>query len=90
MESAGQDEQADGARRWDEDLKIEAFVVQIRVHPPHSPNRHGVWRGTVTRVSDRTRIPIHDLGQIVPFIASCLEPLNARQSFRTWLIRRLY
>jgi hypothetical protein len=82
-----QDEEA----RWQAEAPtLESFVIRFWIHPPQEPDTTGLWRGMVTHVSDGKRIPIHDIGQIIPFIASYLEALNVRHGLRTRLICRLY
>lgn len=90
MDSSNPDSQDEAARWQADDPTLESFVVRFWIHPPHGREGSGVWRGTVTHVPDGKRIPIHDIGQVVPFIASYLEDLNVRHSLRTRLICRLY
>ena len=90
MDSSSPYSQDEEARWQAEDPALESFVIRFWIHPPQEPDRTGRWRGTVIHVPDGKRIPIHDIGEIIPFIASYLEALNVRHSLRTRLICRLY
>jgi len=69
---------------------MESFVIRLWVQSQRGLDAPAHWRGTATHVLDGKRIPLHDLGQIIPFIASYLDALNVQHSLRTRLICRLY
>jgi hypothetical protein len=84
-------ESQDAEARWNaENPTLASFVIRLQVYAARDPDKSGRWRGTVTHVADGERIPIHDVGQIIPFVASYLEDLGVRHSLRTRLICRLY
>jgi len=82
------DEETDQPAR---EIRGHSFIVKIWVEEVVTRTRAGKWRGRITHVPDGEKRYLHDLKEIVSFIAAYFPAMGVKprrwDRIKTWLFR---
>jgi hypothetical protein len=66
----------------------QAFIIRIWKERREIKGASPIWRGVIVHVQTGKRRYLHDVGDIIAFINSCIEEMGLKKSlFWQWAVR---